>query len=717
MMKSYHIYACMLTVVSMLTPAAVNAQEINDSILAHWERQLELNEVVVVASRPVLKQQPDRIVYLTKNDPYALGLNGIQLLDRIPRIAVANDLVSVAGKSSVRYIVDGHLLEMPDEAIALRLKNLQSSGIEKIELLTTPPAKYAAAGNVAYISITTRNETLGTRGNIWGNGSFREDFSYLIGGNISHTTRKVELSADASWQDMKAINDLDRTYTFADHVKASWRTNHISNRIFGANALFKYKFADFLSAGVIANFSATRLKSAILDTTVDGGAETVSYNDSPSRPNNAITLTAFADWRLDASGKMLSLTYNYFNRDTKSYSEVTSEIIGLPDLKLSDSGHNRYRIHSAKLDALLPLPFMKMEAGASYTAVGNNTLINTADFHDGSWHHDAQRSNAFEYTEHTAAVYMSAERNFSNAFFGKLGLRYEYTDVKGFQEVGLERHDNSYGYLFPTLSLSWNKPSTGRISASYSMGISRPNFNDLNPFRYYTTTTDYVTGNPDLKPCISHNAEINYSFKGVYAVLYNSYNHDAIGYITRFNTDGSQYSLPENFINSNKTGLYASYNRSLWAWWNIKLGGEVFYTHAESHVPDFEYSSDHGWSGKLELNTSWMLNRQKTLIFNIRFSHYFPHRDKMVKYEDFSLIGADIRYSLLNNRLNLSLSVQDPFGWNITRSTALYNGFSVDTRNDIHAHAVAIRASWSFGGNKVTNAYRDTKERESSRSY
>lgn len=125
MMKSYHIYACMLTVVSMLTPAAVNAQEINDSILAHWERQLELNEVVVVASRPVLKQQPDRIVYLTKNDPYALGLNGIQLLDRIPRIAVVNDLVSVAGKSSVRYIVDGHLLEMPDEAIALRLKNLQ----------------------------------------------------------------------------------------------------------------------------------------------------------------------------------------------------------------------------------------------------------------------------------------------------------------------------------------------------------------------------------------------------------------------------------------------------------------------------------------------------------------------------------------------------------------------------------------------------------------
>lgn len=172
-------------------PMCLLAQETNDSIKAELERELDLNEVVVVASVPVLKQSPDRIVYLTKNDPYALGLDGVQVLDRIPRVSVTNDQVSVAGKSSVRYIIDGHLLEMPDEAITLRLKNLQSSGIEKIELLTTPPAKYEAATNVAYISITTRNESLGTRGNLWGNGTIREDLSYLLGGNISHSTRRV----------------------------------------------------------------------------------------------------------------------------------------------------------------------------------------------------------------------------------------------------------------------------------------------------------------------------------------------------------------------------------------------------------------------------------------------------------------------------------------------------------------------------------------------
>lgn len=697
--------------------ACLFARETNDSILSQWEKEFELKEIVVVASRPVLKQAPDRIIYMTKNDPYALGLNGVQVLDRIPRVSVINDRVSVAGKSSVKYIIDGHLLEMPDEAIALRLKNLQSSGIEKIELLTTPPAKYAASTNVAYVSITTRNESHGTRGNVWGNGTIREDFSYLIGGNISHTTRKVELSADASWQDIKGINDLDRTYTFADFIRSSDRTNRFANRTFGANGLFKYKFNSRLSAGAIVNYSMMRLKSNILDETINNGVSSFSENISPARPNNAITLTAFGDWSLDGKGKMLSLTYNFFNRHTHSFSDVTTWQYETDGSRLTDAGINRYRIHSVKLDASLPFSSFRMDAGVAYTGVNNSTDLCINDFIDGAWVNNPLQSNTFNYDERTAAVYVSAEKNFINNFFGKLGLRYEYTDVKGVQQIDNMHHNKSYGYLFPSLNLSWNTPSAGRFSLSYSMGITRPNFGDLNPFRYYTTVSDYFSGNPDLDPSISHNAEINYSFKGFYTVLYNSYNHNAIGNITRFNPDGSQSTIPENCLNTNKSGLYASYNRSLFPWWNLNLGGEVFYSISKSKVTDFKEANDHGWSGKLELNTSWMLNRQKTLIFNFRFSHYFPWKDRMIHYSSISLIGFDLRYSLLNNRLNLAFAVNDPFGWNITKSKAYYKDYVVETRNDIHSHAVTFRVSWSFGGNKVNNVYRDTKEKESRRTY
>ncbi len=710
-----NIFTLLFTVAAL--PMCLFAQETNDSIPSDWEKEFELNEVVVVASRPVLKQKPNRIVYITKNDPYALGLNGVQVLDRIPRVTVTNDQVSVAGKTSVKYIIDGHLLEMPEESIALRLKNLQSQGIEKVELLATPPAKYAAATNVAYISITTRNESHGTKGNVWGNGTVREDFSYLLGGNISHTTRKVELSADASWQDMKGINDLDRTYTFSDYIRTSDRSNHFTNRSLGANGLFKYKFIDRLSAGVILNYSMMRLKSNIFDETLDNGIASFSRNISPSHPNNAITVTAFGDWALDGKGKMLSLTYNFFNRHTHSFSDVTTWEDDDNSTRLTDDGTNKYRIHSVKPDAALPFTSFRMDAGVAYTWMDNSTDLQINEFINGGWVNNLSQSNSFDYNEKTAAVYVSAEKSFHGSFFGKIGLRYEHTNVRGLQRVDNMRHNKSYGYLFPSFNLSWNKPEVGRFSMSYSMGITRPNFGDLNPFKYYTTVSDYFSGNPDLDPSISHNAEINYSYKGVYAVLYNSYNHNAIGNITRFNPDGSQYTLPENCLNTNKTGLYASYNRSFFQWWNLKLGGEVFYSTAKSKVADFKDSNDHGWSGKLELNSSWMLNRQKTLILNLRFSHYFPLKDRMIHYSSISMIGLDIRYTLLNNRLNLALSVNDPFGWNITKSKTFYKDYVVNSRNDIHSHAVSFRVSWSFGGNKVNNVYRDNKERESQRTY
>ena len=82
-----------------------------------------------------------------------------------------------------------------------------------------------------------------------------------------------------------------------------------------------------------------------------------------------------------------------------------------------------------------------------------------------------------------------------------------------------------------------------------------------------------------------------------------------------------------------------------------------------------------------------------------------------------SLIGFELRYTILDNRLTLTAAVSDPFGWNITKSKAFYSDYSVYTRNNIHGHAVSLRISYSFGGNKVNNVYRDTKERESNRTY
>ena len=693
-------------------PVCLFARESADSVPSG----LELDEIVVVSDRPVLKQESDRIVYLIKNDPYASGLDGMEVLDRIPRVSVVDNHVSVAGKSSVRYIIDGRLLEMPYEAIAMRLKNMQSSCIRKIEVLTSPPSKYAAGADVAYISITTRDESLGTRGSIRGSLAIREDPGLQFGGNLSHSGPKVELSADAGWKHIKGINDLERVYTFSDHIRTSARTNRITDRMSVVNGLFRYKFTPGFSAGTAASFSATRFKSTLRDETTDNGTVSFSDNMSPGRPDNALTLTAFGDWMPGSDGKLLSITYNFFSRHTKSFSDISTVRIGEEQTRMTDDASNRYRIHSVKIDAAIPLPSFRLETGAAYTGIDNNTALRVRNLTDGVWTDNIRQSNTFDYNEKTAAVYVSAQSNFSGPFSGRLGLRYEHTYVRGCQPAGDMSHDRSYGYLFPSLNLGWNSPEAGRMALSYSMGISRPGFKDLNPFRYYTTVSDYFSGNPDLAPVISHNAEISYAFKGLYAVIYNSYNIDAVGAITRFNADGSQYTLPENCLDTDKAGLYLSYSRRIAVWWSLTLGGEVFHSFARAKTEDFRDSDDRCWSGKLELNTSWMLNRQKTLVLNLRFSHYFPWRDRMTRYSAISLMGCDLRYSLPGNRLNVAVSVNDPFGWNITRSRGCYSGYIVDTCNDIHSHSVMLSVSLSLGRDKVRNVWRDTKERESRRS-
>ena len=697
-------------------PTSIFSQENNDSISSSADMERDLNEVVVTAKRSAVKQQPDRIVYTIKNDPYAIGLNGVELLDRIPRVSVINDQVSVAGKNSVKYIVDGHLLEMTDDAIALKLKNLQANGIEKIELLTTPPVRYAAGNNVAFISITTRNESLGTRGNVWGRGSYSDNFKYMLGGNVSHTTRKVELSGDISWNDFKGKNDVYKEYLFSDYSRISDRRNSFIWRTLGANGLFKYKFSSRFSAGAIVNYSNNRFNNDITDKTLERGSTLLSTSTVPSYPENALTLTGFADWILDSKGKLLSLTYNWFDKRSSSFSDIATRWDNSSLSRLTKDDDNRYDIHSVKLDATLPFSSFKMETGAAYTAIGNNTNLKVANEVNGELINDPTQSNHFKYDEKTFALYLSAEKNFTGGMYGKIGLRYEHTDVTGFQEVNNMRNHRLYDYLFPSALISWNIPGGGRLSADYSMGISRPSFGDMNPFRYYTTVNDYFTGNPDLEAVITHNVGINYSYKGIYAVLYGSWNRNAIGYITHFNPDGMQWTIPENCLNTTKVGLYASYNRSLFSWWNINLGGEVFYSNTKSKSPYYKENDENSWSGKLELNTSWMLTRKKNLIFNIRCSHYFPYEDKMIKYENRTFLTGELRYVLLDNRLTIAASVTDPFGWSITKSSAKFKDYTLYSRTEIHQHAVALRIAYSFGGRKVNNVYRDTKERESHRS-
>lgn len=704
----------MLLLGAAALPMCLFAQENNDSIAASWEKELELNEVVVVAKRPVIKQQEGKLVYLVKNDPYAKGLDGITILDRIPRVSVNNGTVSVAGKGNVRYIIDGILMELDASAMAMRLQSLRAEDIEKIELLTSPLSRYASEPNAVYISISTRNETLGTKGNIYGSLNQGNKLREYFSGSISHTAKKWDFSLDASISNYYANNDNDMEYSFSGDLPARLSSTNTKSHLFesGVNALFRYKFKTDMNIGVIANFNYESVSSNGTNLTQYGGFTSSSQSHTKSRPNNALTLTGFYDWTFGAKREAIQLTYNYFNRHSPTLSDITTTYSNsLEDYGVSEDGKTNYRFHSGKADFKLPYSWAQLEAGIAYTDILNSSY-NILNRTPGT----SSEANAFDYTERIAAAYFTAARNLGAGFWGKLGLRYEYTFTKEIQGALGKVHCDKYGHLFPSINLSWNKDRIGSFNISYSMGMGRPNLWELNPFKYYSTTDEYAAGNPALKPTIYNNAEINYyGLGGLYAVLYTSFASDAIGYIRRFDGNGILSTIPYNCLSTNKAGLYANYKRTFFDRWEMRIGGEVFRTSSHSDVADFKINRMEDWSGKLEVSTNIMLNRPKTLIFSTQFTHFFPWQQNLIRYESFQLLNFSLRYSLFNNRLNLQLKANDIFGWNKTRSKEQYGNYTIRQTFNAHTTYVLFGISYRFGRDKVNGVWRASKEDQSGR--
>lgn len=709
----------MLLLGAAALPVCLFAQETNDTVPSISDRELDLNEVVVVARRPVLKQQDGKLVYLVKNDPYAKGLDGVTILDRIPRVSVNNGIVSVAGKGNVRYIIDGILMELDATAMAMRLQNLRAEDIEKIELLITPPSRYAAEPNAVYISITLRNETLGTKGSVYGSLNHGNKLREYFSGSMSHTAGKWDMSIDASVSNYYNTNDKDMAYSFFDGSSSRISSTQTESHLFdaGVNALFRYKFTPDMNLGVIANFNYESVSNNGTNYTEYGeGYTSSSRSHTKSKPNNTLTITGFYDWKFGAKGESVQLTYNYFNRHSPSLSDITTTYSNDTENHIvNEDGKTIYRFHSGKADFKLPYRPAQIEAGVAYTDILNSScnFLNKTTANGSGQHGE---SNIFDYSERIAAAYITASRTLGSGFRGKIGLRYEYTFTKGVQQSAAYISRDRYGHLFPTFNLSWNKGRIGTFNISYSMGMERPNLWELNPFKYYSTTDEYAAGNPALKPTVYNNAEINYyGLGGLYAVLYTSFASDAIGYIRRFDGNGTISTLPYNCLSTNKTGMYASYKRTFFDRWEMQIGGEVFRSYSHSDVSDFKIRRMEDWSGKLEVSTNVFLDRPRTLIFAIQYTHFFPWQQNLINYESFQLFNCSLRYSLLHNRLNLQLKANDIFGWNKTRSKEHYANYTIRQTFNAHPAYLLLGISYRFGRDKVNSVWRPSKEDQSSR--
>ena len=87
-------------------------------------------------------------------------MDAVDALATTPLVKVDDNTgVSIVGKSGVAVMINDRILNLSDAELVTYLKSLRSENIEKIEVITAPPAKYEAQGNSGLINIVLKEKS------------------------------------------------------------------------------------------------------------------------------------------------------------------------------------------------------------------------------------------------------------------------------------------------------------------------------------------------------------------------------------------------------------------------------------------------------------------------------------------------------------------------------------------------------------------------------
>ncbi|MGH2565222.1 MAG: carboxypeptidase regulatory-like domain-containing protein, partial [Ginsengibacter sp.] len=189
-----------------------NNENVEIGTITLSENNTQLNTVTVTVVKPLFEQKIDRLVINVKNSIIAAGSTVLDILDRSPGIIVdrQNNVISMNGKSGVVIMINGKINHMPFSAILQMLSGMSSANIEKIELITTPPANLDAEGNAGFINIVLLDDpSFGTNGSYSATIGYGRGATTMASINFNHRNGKINLNGDISFSRIEARQTFD----------------------------------------------------------------------------------------------------------------------------------------------------------------------------------------------------------------------------------------------------------------------------------------------------------------------------------------------------------------------------------------------------------------------------------------------------------------------------------------------------------------------------
>lgn len=488
-----------------------------------------LKALTVSAKKPFYETRSGRIVINVASSVVSSGSSVLEILERSPGIVVnrQNSSITLNGKEGAGLMINGKVDHTPREAMIDLLQGMNSSTIEKIELIPAPPAGVDAEGNAGYINIILKSNP-----NSGVNGSYAATLGYYRGwvdaanANINYRQEKINLYGSFSYSRLEKPLPIE-VYTKFPY-KGNIVENHFTadrneaNRVINARLGMDYQVAPKTILGVLVtgyHTKYTQSENNLNDILTNSRLDTVvrqANSELKTWKNIGVNLNLQQDF---GGGGKLSANFDYiYYRNAQPYTYYAAfytpagNLVYDQHMQVLKTTPLRFWIgaldYSQKLDKKVVL-----EAGAKRTVDELTNVLDVTRLEQGVWKTDASLSSNQQMREDYTAVYTSFDLAPAAGMRIKAGLRYEYTNYNLGAEGQKNVIDRHYGNLFPSLLLTQTLNTRSALSLSYNRRISRPTFDQLAPYTYFINESAWVTGNPALQPAISNSVTGTYTWK------------------------------------------------------------------------------------------------------------------------------------------------------------------------------------------------------------
>lgn len=693
--------------------------DVGDIIIS---KSYELETVVVGGKKKLIERKIDRLVFNVENSINATGGDAFEALKVTPGIKVQNDLISMIGKSTFAVMIDERILNLAGEDLTNYLKAIPSDGIKSIEIITNPPAKYEAAGNSGLVNIILKKAKRDSWNALFGATYLQRKYSDgSLMGNFNYNKDDLSVSVLGNYKNgAQYINRDDYSY-FTDGL---WHSNSpikVDYKRMNLKVGVDYQISKKWTIGsqVLINNNkpvGTDSPSTIVsDYTTGNIIQSLKSNGETVRSPDIISVNLYNEFKIDTIGKKITLNFDYFNFnniDNRNYAGIS--VIENPKSTSYFAGINRNNQNinniSGKIDIDIPLEWAKLGFGGKIS--NSETSNDISAFNSGLVSDPVSDMplglNEFNYTENVQAVYVSGNKKINEHWESQVGLRMESTQTKSYTESLDLLVKNNYIKFFPTAYLSYAPNDNSTYTIGYSRRIDRPRFSDLNPNIWYTNIFQTMEGNPFLQPAFIDNTEFTYTYKKLESKFYFSNEKNLFSPIAVPNADTNIISSTiENYVDTKRYGVAENYVFDKFKWWTSNNSIDVNYAISHSKLAS-TVREQKGFNSRISTSNDFILNANKTVLFNLSYWYSFPGIDGIYNNKSMSSFSLAVQYLLMNRDLKISLRADDIFRNEVQYINSTVNQIYQESRYYFDRQSFQLAVSYKFGNKKIRGIQRET---------